>query len=162
MPEIEWERELTFIKGWKSGIFLAKNWTGKDRCFGVSFMAKCTLTSPSDSASMLHIRHLKIPHFPHRFSLLTSTGVRVGCRCGVWVSIVQHANNGEPNTRRREHFPLFDVTQTDRWDSWSNSSQLWSKLNPADGIITEKKHFEDGVTDTRTHTHTCIDPADYT
>lgn len=117
-------------------------------------MAKRTLTSQSDSASMLHIRHLKIPHFPHQFSLLTSTGVYGGCRRGVWVSIVQHANNGEPNTRRKEHFPLFDVTQTDRWDGWSNSSQLWSKLNPADGIITEKKHFEDGVADTHAHAYT--------
>lgn len=121
-----WERDLTF---------LILNLTGKDRCFGVFFLmalkfTKHNLTSPGDSASMLHIRHLKIPHFPRRFSLLTSTGVGGGCLCGLWVSILQHANNGEPNTRRREHFPLFDVTQTDRWDGWSNSSQCDQSWTP--------------------------------
>lgn len=143
-------------KGWISGAGgFAKNWTGRPLFFFVFFMAKRTLISEWLSEHVA-ICHLKIPHFPHRFSLLTSTGVRDGCRRGVWVSIVQHVNNGKPNTRRREHFPLFDVTQTDRWDGRSNSSQLWSKLNPADGIITEKETLwrrSHRHTHTRIHTH---------
>lgn len=64
MPEIEWLRK-------RFNFFNFKFNRKRPLFWGFFLMAlkftKHNLTSPGDSASMLHICHLKIPHFPRRF-----------------------------------------------------------------------------------------------
>lgn len=147
-----WEREVTFIKGWISGIFFCQKLNRKRPLFCLGFFYGQTYS---------HISW-KFHFFPTDFlywrqpECASAVGVEFGLASRNTQTMASQTLAGENTSRslmwRRQTDEMVDQTQPAvikveprRWNN-NRKETLWRRSH-------RHRHA---------HTHTCIDPADYT